>query len=107
MDTVKRVVRVIFDWTLVIVEFFLPDKKGSDYLPPITNPVLTESATSLAKKIKSRELKSQHVVRAFIDRIRNVDHLINAVVYERFSEALKEAEEIDRLLDSGEARELL
>jgi fatty acid amide hydrolase 2 len=41
------------------------------------------------------------VLKAFIDRILEVNPLINCVVDERFSEALKDAEEADRLVASG------
>jgi Asp-tRNA(Asn)/Glu-tRNA(Gln) amidotransferase A subunit family amidase len=45
------------------------------------------------------QLTSVEVVTSFISRIRQVNPYINAVVANRFEEALKEAEEVDRLLD--------
>ncbi|KAL1427739.1 hypothetical protein MTO96_017170 [Rhipicephalus appendiculatus] len=41
------------------------------------------------------------LVSAYIRRIREVQPIINAVVEERFEEALKDAEEVDRLVASG------
>ena len=42
------------------------------------------------------------VIQAFIDRIHEVNPLINAVVADRFHEALEEARGIDKVLDSSE-----
>ncbi|GBP91912.1 Fatty-acid amide hydrolase 2 [Eumeta japonica] len=62
---------------------------------------LAESATSLARKIKSRQLKSEDLVRACIERIKVVNPVINAVTDERFEEALKEACEVDMKIEEG------
>lgn len=40
---------------------------------------------------------------AFIERIKAVNDVINAVVDDRFDQALKEAQEIDRRLDKNDA----
>jgi fatty acid amide hydrolase 2 len=53
------------------------------------------------------QLTSVEVVSSFIGRIRQVNSYINAVVADRFEEALKEAEEVDQLLDSGNLPENL
>ena len=47
------------------------------------------------------EVTSTEVVKAFIARIRCVNGFLNAVVVDRFDEALEEAAEIDRVLDDG------
>lgn len=47
------------------------------------------------------QVTSVEVLKAFIERIQEVNPLINCVVDERFSEALKDAEEADRLVASG------
>ena len=39
---------------------------------------------------------------AFIDRTREVNSLLNFLVADRFHEAVREAEEVDRILDSGD-----
>ena len=41
----------------------------------------------------------------FIARIRQVNKYVNAVVADRFDEALEEAAEIDQILDSGDVPE--
>lgn len=68
---------------------------------------LAESATSMARKIKQKELKSEDLVQAMIDRIKQVNPYLNAITADRFEEALKEAREIDRQLASGASDELM
>ncbi|XP_049268601.1 fatty-acid amide hydrolase 2-A isoform X6 [Rhipicephalus sanguineus] len=70
-------------------------------LPPVTDKLLLRSATSLAADIRNGKVKSVDVVSAYIRRIREVQPIINAVVEERFEEALKDAEEVDKLVASG------
>lgn len=67
--------------------------------------IVSKSAVELARLIRQRELKSRQVVEAFIDRMRQVNPEINAIVDGPFTEALQEASEIDRKLDNGEFSE--
>ncbi|KAK7486620.1 hypothetical protein BaRGS_00022145 [Batillaria attramentaria] len=64
----------------------------------VTNPLLLQSATSLAKKIRAREVTAEAVMEAFIARAREVNTIINAIVAERYSDALEEAKAVDRVL---------
>ncbi|XP_061817006.1 fatty-acid amide hydrolase 2-B [Nerophis lumbriciformis] len=72
---------------------------GRKKLPPTAHPLLKVSATQLARKIRRREVSSVEVVQAYIDRIQEVNPLINAVVKDRFSAALQEAAQVDKLID--------
>ena len=56
------------------------------------------SATTLALKIRRLEVGVEELMQVFIDRINVVNAGINAVVVDRFSEALQEAKEIDEML---------
>ncbi|KAF3837176.1 hypothetical protein F7725_004640, partial [Dissostichus mawsoni] len=47
-------------------------------LPPVSDPLLLASATQLAKKIRRKEVSSVEVVRAYIDRIQEVNPFVNA-----------------------------
>merc|ERR1719245_122902 len=47
-------------------------------------------ATTLAAKIRSRDLTSVEVCEAFIDRIKTVNGIVNAVVDNRFKDALEQ-----------------
>eukprot|EP00095_Tigriopus_kingsejongensis_P007418 maker-scaffold955_size76929-snap-gene-0.14 protein:Tk07418 transcript:maker-scaffold955_size76929-snap-gene-0.14-mRNA-1 annotation:"hypothetical protein BRAFLDRAFT_254371" len=67
-------------------------------LPPLDNPILLLPATDLARKIRSRELRSTEVLEAYIQRIKTVNPTLNCIVDTRFHEALAEAREADALL---------
>lgn len=60
------------------------------------------SALELAERIARREVSSAEAVAAHIERIREVDGKLNAVVVERFAAALAEAQRADRMLDRSE-----
>ncbi|CAG9832534.1 unnamed protein product [Diabrotica balteata] len=66
-----------------------------------TNPIILESATSLAQKIRKRELTSEEVVQAFVDRIKEVNPVLNALVDSRYEAALEDARKIDRDIANG------
>ena len=53
-------------------------------LPPVTNEILLDSAVSLAARIREGRLTSAELVSACVDRIKEVNSLINAVVDTRF-----------------------
>ena len=48
----------------------------------------------------SFQLSSESLVRACIDRITEIQPLLNAVVDQRFTDALEEAKKVDRILSS-------
>ncbi|KAL1427738.1 hypothetical protein MTO96_017169 [Rhipicephalus appendiculatus] len=70
-------------------------------LPPVTDKLLLRSATSLAEDIRNGKIKSFDLVSAYISRIKEVQPIINAVVEDRFQEALEDAKDVDRLVASG------
>jgi fatty acid amide hydrolase 2 len=57
--------------------------------------LLTQSASALARGIRSGEMSSVDVVSAHIDRVRAVNGELNALVRERFAAALEEARAAD------------
>ncbi|XP_013140997.1 PREDICTED: fatty-acid amide hydrolase 2-like isoform X2 [Papilio polytes] len=65
--------------------------------------MLSESAVNLASKIRNKELKSEELVQACIERIKIVNPILNAVTDERFDDALGEAREVDKLIEAGQA----
>lgn len=62
------------------------------------DPLLLESATSLARKIREGALRSRDVVEAHITRARAVNPTLNALVAERFEAARREADAADERL---------
>ncbi|KAJ6663255.1 hypothetical protein lerEdw1_010391 [Lerista edwardsae] len=70
-------------------------------VPPPTQELLLLSAVELARRIRRKEVKCLDVVEAYIGRIKEVNPLVNAVVKDRFEEALQEARQVDQLLSEG------
>uniref|UniRef100_A0A0C9RJ59 FAAH2_2 protein n=1 Tax=Fopius arisanus TaxID=64838 RepID=A0A0C9RJ59_9HYME len=71
-------------------------------LPPAKNSLLQLSATELATRIRLRQISSEAVVTAYIERIKEVNPFINAVVDERYEDAIKDARNCDKILENGE-----
>ena len=67
--------------------------------------LVVESVTTLARKIRKREVTCEEVVRAFIDRIHQVNSLLNAVVDERFEEAIEDAQALDKDIADGKIKQ--
>src|SRR5699024_3436439 len=57
--------------------------------------VLVMDATAIAEKIKRSEVTSYAVVSAYINHIKKINPIINAMVEDRFTDALEEAREKD------------
>lgn len=70
-------------------------------VPPIRNPLLRMPATVVAEMIRTQRLTSEQLISAYIERCREVNPLLNAIVDERFAEALDEARTVDRQIASG------
>ncbi|XP_048478566.1 fatty-acid amide hydrolase 2 isoform X2 [Plutella xylostella] len=93
--------RVFMDKVIDFVFSWIWDtRKAIPDLEP-KHKILAESATSLAKKIRNKELKAEELMKCVIERIKAVNSIINAVTDERFEDALKEAKEIDRKIAEG------
>lgn len=63
------------------------------------DPLLLDSATRLAARIRAREVTSREVVEAHIARIQEVNPRINAVVAHRFEQARAEASRADEQVE--------
>nr|CAH0104196.1 unnamed protein product [Daphnia galeata] len=96
-----RTVEVISD----MVFWFIHKKREKTILPAIDNLLLLESASSLARKIRTQKVTSEEVVNVFIGRIKAVNPIINCCVDNRFELALEEAKKVDQLIQSGEKDE--
>lgn len=65
--------------------------------------ILDLDATQLALKIKSGEITSLEATKTYIEQINKTNPFINAMIEERFTEALAEAKECDEAISKGEA----
>lgn len=73
-----------------------PTKDSS--LPEINDEVLLYPTYILAAKIRERELTCESVVRAYIERAKIVQTYLNAIVDDRYDEAIADAKKVDQLL---------
>ncbi|KAG7496066.1 fatty-acid amide hydrolase 2 [Solea senegalensis] len=104
LEAARRVIAsVVITALLRVFRFFSAWKtavpSAIKRVPPVGNPLLLLSATQLAKKIRRKEVSSVEVVQAYIDRIQEVNPLLNAVVKDRFAAALQEAAQVDKLIE--------
>lgn len=67
----------------------------------VADPIMSLSATALAKKIATGELSSKEVVEAFIRRNEEVHPQINGLIVQRFDAARQEAEQADEQVKQG------
>lgn len=67
-------------------------------LPPITEEILMLPTHVLAERIRRREYSCEQVVRTFINRLRLVQIYLNAIIDERYDDAIKDAQAIDEFL---------
>ncbi|KAH0950874.1 hypothetical protein HN011_011884 [Eciton burchellii] len=68
-------------------------------VPPVKNNLLLESAVSLAEKIRTKKISSEEIVRTYIERCKEVNGLINAIVQDRYDDAIKEAKAVDAIIE--------
>ncbi|MEC5424951.1 amidase [Virgibacillus sp. C22-A2] len=73
----------------------------SNYITPLDQKVLSMDAFGIAESIRNEEFTSEEAVTAYINHIKKLNPVINAVVEERFKQALTEAKEMDQLLLSS------
>ncbi|KAK4874128.1 hypothetical protein RN001_013488 [Aquatica leii] len=96
----------------VVTDDLLPDrlidclfglyyKSKRKYISPPTNLLVCESATSLAEKIRNKTVSCEQVVQAFINRIEEINGVVNAIVGCRFDAAIQEAKSIDANIKNG------
>ncbi|GLG94641.1 Glutamyl-tRNA(Gln) amidotransferase subunit A, mitochondrial [Gryllus bimaculatus] len=95
-----------FDYIVDIFCNWWYNESKRQIVPPVKDPLLLESAVSLAEKIRKKEVRSEEVVKCFIARIREVNPIINAVTDECFDEAIEEAQAVDAIVASRSEEEL-
>lgn len=72
----------------------------------VTDPLLLLPASVLAQKIRSRQLRAEDVMAAYIARAKEVNVIVNAVVGEQYDTALRRAQDLDNTLDSLSQEEI-
>ncbi|XP_031844644.1 fatty-acid amide hydrolase 2-B [Nomia melanderi] len=100
LSTVHRLLELILRQIYLFFAFLTGPAQQQ---PPIKDLVLLNSATALACKIRNKQLTSESVIQSYIDRIKEIQPVLNCVVEDRFENALKEAKKCDELLASENA----
>ncbi|XP_076275159.1 fatty-acid amide hydrolase 2 [Rhynchophorus ferrugineus] len=98
----RRITKVIFGLLEVFFHwlFAIVYGRNKESMPPIKDILLLESATSIALKIRNKKISSEQVLESFIERIEEVNPVLNCVVADRFEEARREARAADDLIKS-------
>ncbi|GAB0090659.1 fatty-acid amide hydrolase 2 [Sergentomyia squamirostris] len=100
---VRKILRgamIFISWFVVPYSWMKVWRIPRHKLPPMNNSLLEIPATDLAQMIRVRQVKSENVVQAYIDRCKQVNPYLNAIVQERFDEAVTEARAVDEFLAS-------
>ncbi|XP_033227139.1 fatty-acid amide hydrolase 2-A isoform X2 [Belonocnema kinseyi] len=100
ISVIHRLIEFVVRGLLLLVAYLSGPAESQ---PPITDLTLLHSATALATKIRNKQLTSEKVVQSYIDRIKEVQPILNPVIENRFEDALKDARKCDEFLKSPEA----
>ncbi|XP_050082963.1 fatty-acid amide hydrolase 2-B isoform X1 [Anopheles aquasalis] len=101
---IRRLLRAamcVFSWFVMPYSQCVSGRIARRKLPAISDPLLLLPATELAERIRTGRLRSEQVVQAYVNRCRQVNPLLNAIVEDRFEEALEDARSVDRQLAEG------
>jgi amidase len=85
-----------------------PDLSHAAAIPPpvstdATDELVFMSAVKLAGLIRRKKVSSEELVKAYIDRIEDVNYHLNAVVMQCYDRALREAKAADQALSRGKS----
>ncbi|CAG9795036.1 unnamed protein product [Diatraea saccharalis] len=79
--------------------FWLRARDRRALTPP--KPLLLRSAKEHAAAVRNGEITSEELVTVYIERVKEVNPLLNAVVEERYRAALEDAKEVDRKIQEA------
>lgn len=99
------VVHLLLDLVLeAALSWYHGERKTCPPLQP-SNAFVQKGAVELAQLIRTKELTTYQVVKAYIDRILEVNPTLNAVMDGPYMEALDEAQKIDERIKNGDISE--
>ncbi|XP_076674187.1 fatty-acid amide hydrolase 2 [Andrena cerasifolii] len=100
LSVIHRIIELVGRGIYLFIAFL---KGPAESQPPIKDLTLLHSAATLAFKVRNKQLTSENVVQSYIDRIKEIQPVLNCTVEDRFEDALKEARKCDELLKSPDA----
>nr|XP_022904661.1 fatty-acid amide hydrolase 2-B-like [Onthophagus taurus] len=95
---------VLFGLILYPIKWMAYFKK-SKKCPPIKDDLLLIPAIKLAELLRKRQISSKIIIETYINRVKEVNPILNAIVQDRFSDALLEATNVDIFLDETDLTE--
>ncbi|XP_065372518.1 fatty-acid amide hydrolase 2-A [Calliphora vicina] len=98
LGSILNVIAIIIN---SIANLLVPRSKPT--YPAIKNPLLKKPITVLRDEMIQKKLTSQELVEVYIGRIKEVNACLNAVVQDRFEEAIKEAQHADSLMSKADS----
>lgn len=103
----KNLVLLLWIFVDFVLELLLGWYWGQKkFCPPLTkNYFIAQSAVELAEMIHTRKITSYEIVKAYIERMQEVNPLLNAILDGPFIEALDEAQAIDKRIENGDISE--
>lgn len=100
-----RTIRIFIDWILDLIFGAYYNRQPKAVIPPLEKEFLSYSATKLAKLIRTKQLTSEEVVTAFVERCKIINPILNAIVDERYNDAIQDARNVDKFLATTEMSE--
>uniref|UniRef100_A0A1B6DM41 Amidase domain-containing protein n=1 Tax=Clastoptera arizonana TaxID=38151 RepID=A0A1B6DM41_9HEMI len=89
-----KVIKWVVFWPISLSQKFKKHHK----CPPIKNRLLLISAGELADEIRNKKVTCEEVIRTYIQRVQEVNPMLNCLVQDRFSDAVQEARAVDQML---------
>ncbi|XP_055906836.1 fatty-acid amide hydrolase 2-B-like [Eupeodes corollae] len=100
MQYILRILSLILYWIGCKLQFII--KMFSDIkrepIREFKSEILALSAVKLVEKLKACELSAEDLLREYIKRVKEVNPILNAVVDDRFSNALEDAKKADQVI---------
>ena len=81
-----RLIRIFIDFISDVIYKFLYESEKDDperRIPPVTDVLLLDSATTLAKKIREQTVTSVDIIDIYIKRLKDVNSIVNGLVDQR------------------------
>ncbi|XP_050424610.1 fatty-acid amide hydrolase 2-A [Adelges cooleyi] len=97
--------RIIYNYVVSYIFDYVYSDVSSKKLPPVNDDLVLDSCVTIVNKIKTKQVSCRHVVECFIQRINQVNPIINAVVDFRYDKALAEADEYDKLIQLADSED--
>ncbi|XP_037955271.1 fatty-acid amide hydrolase 2-B-like [Teleopsis dalmanni] len=89
-------IKIAYTIVYKLLNFVYSPEKNE--LPPIEDDTILLSLTEVLKRLQTRELSSVELLESYMERIRDVNPYLNAIVETRFDDALEEANRVDAML---------